>query len=611
MARVARSATAGTSPTTTPVGMAATPTATAPAAPPRPGSVAELLAAVPPRNANEPLDAYTSRLDGTGRQSLIVANAHRLAVGMALLDDPLRPKKKTPNPSTGLNRTQWEDQEAQRLNLQARQLRNILAAAEAVRRISADRLPKEVLDRRIDCVARAAKAAAEIAKANGGAFPAGTPLPGDFQAVAQKAALDPVARWVARLDALTKAQRKLKQAIKDDGTGVIRREVERLRESLLFVVQRPTPPGHAPAKPNLQNGLVGYPGGKVALLQHLLHAFGNVADGEYREPFIGGGSVALTVLATYPAARVYINDRYAPLAALWKQVQDDPDTLIQWITARPTVSDAELRQHRANLIAGHVGGVPLTGIDLAGTALICIVLSHRATGIRGGAKTGKHLQDRWKPDTLEKAITRVHGLIGPPQPGVRSRAEIENLDFRTVINRPGKAFIYCDPPYVWQGPRLYPVPFTRDDHLRLAETLLATTNPWVLSYDDWLHPIPPETKPSKGAQKQAALAQPQHPSLPSAGPPVNKRQDAEALRKELHDIYGKADCVIRRIRFRPGNRYKGGRNDSHEMLICPKSHAYLLSPYPPDTVTTVNGDLSMFETPDNYITDLIEAARNP
>ena len=42
---------------------------------------------------------------------------------------------------------------------------------------------------------------------------------------------------------------------------------------------------------------------------------------EFREPFIGGGSVAIHVTKKYPHLKVWVNDLYEPLVNFWQQLQ--------------------------------------------------------------------------------------------------------------------------------------------------------------------------------------------------------------------------------------------------------------------------------------------------
>jgi DNA adenine methylase len=48
---------------------------------------------------------------------------------------------------------------------------------------------------------------------------------------------------------------------------------------------------------------------------------------EYREPFLGGGSVALYMTQTYPHLEIWVNDLYEPLVNFWQQLQDEADEI--------------------------------------------------------------------------------------------------------------------------------------------------------------------------------------------------------------------------------------------------------------------------------------------
>ena len=65
-----------------------------------------------------------------------------------------------------------------------------------------------------------------------------------------------------------------------------------------------------------------YPGGKSRALSKLFQFFPDLKDyKEYREPFIGGGSVALEVTKRYPHIKVWVNDLYEPLYNFWSELQ--------------------------------------------------------------------------------------------------------------------------------------------------------------------------------------------------------------------------------------------------------------------------------------------------
>ena len=56
-----------------------------------------------------------------------------------------------------------------------------------------------------------------------------------------------------------------------------------------------------------------YPGGKSRALSKLFQFIPNLSDyTEYREPFLGGGSVAIEISKRYPHLKIWVNDLYEP-----------------------------------------------------------------------------------------------------------------------------------------------------------------------------------------------------------------------------------------------------------------------------------------------------------
>jgi DNA adenine methylase len=54
---------------------------------------------------------------------------------------------------------------------------------------------------------------------------------------------------------------------------------------------------------------------------------------EYREPFLGGGSVAIAFTKEYPDIPVWVNDLYEPLVNFWQMLQTRPDGLFVLLEA--------------------------------------------------------------------------------------------------------------------------------------------------------------------------------------------------------------------------------------------------------------------------------------
>ena len=75
-----------------------------------------------------------------------------------------------------------------------------------------------------------------------------------------------------------------------------------------------------------------YPGGKSRALSKLFQYIPNLKDyTEYREPFIGGGSVALEIGKRYPHLDIWVNDLYNPLYNFWCVLRDEPQDLFECI----------------------------------------------------------------------------------------------------------------------------------------------------------------------------------------------------------------------------------------------------------------------------------------
>ena len=65
-----------------------------------------------------------------------------------------------------------------------------------------------------------------------------------------------------------------------------------------------------------------YPGGKSRATKYLLPRFPQDIK-EYRETFLGGGSVAIAFSKENPNTPVWVNDLYEPLYNFWRVLQDD------------------------------------------------------------------------------------------------------------------------------------------------------------------------------------------------------------------------------------------------------------------------------------------------
>ena len=89
-----------------------------------------------------------------------------------------------------------------------------------------------------------------------------------------------------------------------------------------------------------------YPGGKSRAITKMVQYLPDMNKyKEYREPFLGGGSVALYMTKTYPHLEIWVNDLYEPLVNFWQQLQDEADEITTRLrtfkTAYPTPEKAK------------------------------------------------------------------------------------------------------------------------------------------------------------------------------------------------------------------------------------------------------------------------------
>ena len=91
-----------------------------------------------------------------------------------------------------------------------------------------------------------------------------------------------------------------------------------------------------------------YPGGKgkmAGVFKRLIEE-NDLLDGTYVEPFVGGGSVALSLLINDYVSRIVINDKDRSIYAFWYSVLNDAERLCRAVA--DTAVDTDVwRQQKA------------------------------------------------------------------------------------------------------------------------------------------------------------------------------------------------------------------------------------------------------------------------
>ena len=77
-----------------------------------------------------------------------------------------------------------------------------------------------------------------------------------------------------------------------------------------------------------------YPGGKSRACTKMDHYFPDLRNyDQFREPFLGGGSVAIHITKKYPNLDIWVNDLYEPLVNFWQQLQMFGEDMKNTLTA--------------------------------------------------------------------------------------------------------------------------------------------------------------------------------------------------------------------------------------------------------------------------------------
>jgi DNA adenine methylase len=216
-----------------------------------------------------------------------------------------------------------------------------------------------------------------------------------------------------------------------------------------------------------------YPGGKsraVNLISTLVPDFD-----EFREPFVGGGSIFLYLKQKYPNKRFWINDLHTSLFKFWQMCQQDVNAVTEKVYEwrRKFKEGKELHQFLATNIS-HFN-------DLETASAFFIF--NRIT-FSGTTESGGYSQQAFNGRFTETSIQRLQ-----PFSKVISVTRITNYDFEEVVNQEGgNVFLFLDPPYhSATKSALYGKNGSLHkgfDHVRFAKTMERCKHNWLITYDD-------------------------------------------------------------------------------------------------------------------------------
>ncbi len=219
-----------------------------------------------------------------------------------------------------------------------------------------------------------------------------------------------------------------------------------------------------------------YPGGKSRAIKTISEYIPKKFS-EFREPFVGGGSVFIYLKQQLPKLKITINDLNPELYLFWHFVQSDLSKLV-----------SEVRQMKENYQDGKLLFAKLARIDVNKLSdlerAVRFFVLNRIT-FSGTIESGGFSLEAFHKRFTHSSIDRLENLASILTPEIK----ITNLDYSHLINEPGKdVFIFLDPPYFKaEKSKLYGKKgdlHTGFDHQRFAATLKQCPHNWLITYDD-------------------------------------------------------------------------------------------------------------------------------
>ena len=182
-----------------------------------------------------------------------------------------------------------------------------------------------------------------------------------------------------------------------------------------------------------------YPGGKSRACVKMDPYFPDLRNyDEFREPFIGGGSVAIHITKKYPFLDIWVNDLYEPLVNFWQVLQTFSDDLRDTLSREKSNNNNPEAAKELFLAAKDmVNDLTLTSVDRA--VAFYIVNKCSFSGLTESSSfSAQASNSNFSLRGIEK-LPEYSKLI--------EKWRITNYSYDYLMDGNKGAFMYLDPPY--------------------------------------------------------------------------------------------------------------------------------------------------------------------
>ena len=184
-----------------------------------------------------------------------------------------------------------------------------------------------------------------------------------------------------------------------------------------------------------------YPGGKSRALSKLFQYLPDLSQvKEYREPFIGGGSVAIEIGKRYPKLDIWVNDLYEPLYNFWRELQENGsemrDQLVQLKNRHPEPVSARVLFQQSK---DYLNETPSNQSNLSRAVAFYVVNKCSFSGLTESSSFSKQASES---NFSMRGIQKL-----PDYSLMIKKWKITNLSYEELFCDSKSTFIYLDPPY--------------------------------------------------------------------------------------------------------------------------------------------------------------------
>jgi DNA adenine methylase len=220
-----------------------------------------------------------------------------------------------------------------------------------------------------------------------------------------------------------------------------------------------------------------YPGGKSRACTKMDPYFPDLREyQEFREPFLGGGSVAIHVTKKYPHLDIWVNDLYEPLINFWQQLQmfgnDLKDQLVDLKGKNNTPDKARVLFDDAKIA---VNDMHQTSLERA----VAFYIVNKCS-FSGLTESSSFSQQASNSNFSLRGIEKL-----PEYSKIIEHWKITNYSYDYLLDYKDSTFIYLDPPYDIKD-NLYGKKGSMHkgfDHDRFASDCSTCNMPQLVSYN--------------------------------------------------------------------------------------------------------------------------------